>query len=386
MQYFRPLRATVLIYTMVLVVIGVFMATVVLNIAVQLSVDFQARDIEISLWETVRDKWNISMQYVNTMNNSGSWFLDEISCPTWITMSGAILRTTWINTQIRYIDNTITCLAQSAHWGNDLDIIFNENFDDIEFAQYEWDQISVNSGNLIWVFSDSDTTQITIPNTSYFSSDGIDDNFDSDNFSISSTWSIFYPDWYTDNDRDASLLYYGYIWEETWPYNVFWSNTKLKQYIDNNPNNINNVYQTLWSTWLWYVYININGDHIISLYTLDKDRYDDFNELVITDMIQWASQPWWEWYLQWDLSLAAGTWSAFSFDFTNNDYALFIENTGSWTQLYQVSSEDSVTGSWVYINPIDDSDDTMLSYLWSHILINDEGRLIWDIFEVFWLK
>ena len=42
-------RGTVLVYTMVLVVLWVFMATVVLNVATELSVEYEKRNIEISL-------------------------------------------------------------------------------------------------------------------------------------------------------------------------------------------------------------------------------------------------------------------------------------------------------------------------------------------------
>ncbi len=362
------------------------MATVVLNIAVQLSIEYENRNIEISLASVINTKWDLTMKYAKDLNSTGSGFADILSCPTGITMSGTTVMSTWINTQIRYIDDSIVCHAEAAHNGNNLDIFFNTEFNDIEFTQYDGSQIGVNSGSLVWDFSDTDNTRITLPGTGYFSADTIDDNFDSDNFSVSSTGSIFYPDWYFDNDSDAKLMSYWYVLEWSGLYNTFWSNTKIQQYIQANTNNTNSVHQTLWSTWSWYLELDINGDHTLFLYEIDKDIYNDSNEMLITSVLTGTWQSWGVWYLQQDLSIDTGTWSAYNFDFIGNDYALFIENTGSGALLYQIRWESSLTGSWIYLNPLSDSDPSIFSYLWSHVLIDDEGKLIGDMFEVFWLK
>lgn len=386
MQYIKSLRATVLVYTMVLVVIWVFMATVVLNIAVQLSVEYDNRNIEVSMASIIKTKGDLSIKYSNDLNATWSGYVDILSCPTGITMSWTTVSPWVVDTTIRYLDNSIVCHASAAHNGIDLNIFFNSDYNDLEFAQFDGSQIGVNSGSLVWVFSDSDSTTITIPNTWYYSSDMIDDNFDSDNYSTSSTWGTLYPDGYYDNDNDAKLMTYGYILEWSWLYNAFWSNTKIKQYIQANPNNLNGIHQTLWSTWSWYLKVDINGDHAMFLYEIDRDIYNDSNEMVVNSVLTGTWQSGGVWYLQDDLSIATGTGSAYNFNFIENDYALFIENTGSWALLYQIRWESSVTWSWIYINPIDDTDESVLSYLWSHVLVDDQWKLIWDMFEVFWLK
>jgi len=386
MLQYKNIKWTVLVYTLVLVIIGVFMATVVLNIAVQLSVEYDNRNIELSLAWIIKTKWDLSIKYSNELNSSGSGFTDILSCPTGITMSGSTLLTTWINTQIRFINDTVLCRWESVHGWNNLDIFFSWDFSDIEFAQYDSSQVWVNSWTLVATFGDSDTTTLTLPWTWYYSSDGIDDNFDSDNFSVSSTWATMYPDWYLDNDSDAKLLNYWYALEGSWLYNALWTNSKMKQYINGNTNNDVGSYQKIWNTSSWYLNVDINGDHTLYLYRIDPDVYDESTELVVQELITGTGQTWWVGYLQDDLSIASGTWSAYGFDFINNDYALFIENTWSWTLLYQITAESASTGNSIYINALDDSQDNIYSYLGSHLLVNNEWQLIGDTFEVFWLK
>jgi len=71
----------------------------------------------------------------------------------------------------------------------------------------------MSSANQVDTFSDTDTTNINITASYPLSSDNIDDNFDSDNYTIYSTGTTLYPDGYVDNDADARLLNYGYVIE-----------------------------------------------------------------------------------------------------------------------------------------------------------------------------
>lgn len=386
MQYLEKLRATVLVYTMVLVVIGVFMATVVLNIAVQLSVEYDLRNIEISIWEIIKTKWDLTIKYAKDVNQTWDGFRDILSCPENITLSWSTIRTTWVDTELRFIDDTIVCHVNSAHSGNDLDIFFNSDYTDLEFAELWSSQVAINSWSLAWNFPDSDSTNISLANNWYFSPDGIDDNFDSDNNNIFSSWSLNYPDWYLDNDADARLLQYWYILEWSGFYNIFWSNSKIKKYIWDNSNNLDGINEILWDSSSTYLWIDANMDHAMYLYEIDKDIYDLSSELVVKSLLTWTGQTWWVWYIQNDLSISPDDSNAYDFDFSSNDYAIFIENTSSWALLYQLRAESWVTWSAVYINPLKDDDATILSHLWSHVFIDDEGKLIWDMLETFGLK
>lgn len=102
-------KASVLVYTMVLVVLGVFMATVVLNIAVELSLEYDTRNIELSLIGAVRSKGDLTMKYARDTNNTGSGFVDVIGCPTSITMSGTVALPATFASTILYESGSVVC-------------------------------------------------------------------------------------------------------------------------------------------------------------------------------------------------------------------------------------------------------------------------------------
>jgi hypothetical protein len=88
---------------MVLVVLGVFMATVVLNVATELSIEYNNRNIEISLMNIIETKGDLSMKYSRKLNTSGSGFIDTLSCPENVSMSGSTLIDSDIDTELRYL-------------------------------------------------------------------------------------------------------------------------------------------------------------------------------------------------------------------------------------------------------------------------------------------
>jgi hypothetical protein len=369
---------------MVLVVLWVFMATVVLNVATELSVEYDKRNIEISLMNIIETKGDLSIKYSRELNNTWSGFIDDISCPDNISMSWSTVLDTDIDTDIRYLTWAIICLWSHDNW-SDLILKFNNDFDDLVFAEYQGHQISINSGLLSGTFSDSDSTILDLWTTAYLSSDGYDDNFDSDNFNISSTGAVYYPDNFVDNDADARTLNYGYVLENSWFYNMFWSNSKMKNYIQQNPYNNWAIYKNIWQISSWHLHLDMDGDHRLILYRINASTYNDSNEIIIEETIRGGNQVADIWYLQNDLSLDNSTAGAYDFDFVNNDYALFVENHSSGALLYQIRWEDS-SGSGAYITPLMDNDISLFSFFWSHMLIDEEWRLIWDQFEVFWLK
>jgi len=379
------LRWTVLVYTLVLVILGVIMATVILNVAVQLSTEYDLRNIDLSLNSIIKSKSDLTYKYAKDLNANGSWFVDIVGCPTNYTMSGATLRQTNLSSQLTYTWWIISC--EWSFNGNPVSFYFNSGYSDLQFAQYLWSQLITNSWSTSWNFPDAENTFIDLSLSFPLVPDGIDDNFNSDNYTISSTWSQMYPNWYVDDDAGARLLSYWYVLDNSWLYNIFWSNTKMKQYIENNSNNTDTIYKKI--QWLsnWYLKLDINKTFKAVLYIINKSSYDETNELIIQNTLVWTGELATIWYLQNDMSIASGTWSAFQFDFTSFDYALFIENTsGSGALLYKVQLEDALTGSWVYMNPLDDSQTGILWYLGSHILIDAEGRLIWEQLENFTLK
>lgn len=379
MKLLSRVKATVLIYTMVLVVLGVFMATVVLNIAMQLSSEYEIRNIELSLRNIIQAKGDLAIKYARDTNNTGSGFVDIIGCPTSVTMSGSTFAT-----NMRFLTGVILC--EGSYTSNSVKLYFNTNYTDIQLAEYLGSQISVNSGTTTGTFPDG--TSFNFAASYPLLPDGIDDNFDSDNYSAYSTGTILYPDGYSDNDDESRRMLYGYIIEDSGLYNVLWTNTKMKNYISVNPANLHPSGLTIGSSTGSYLYLDIDTSFKLMLYRLDKNAYDASKELVITQRLTGT----WEiasiGYLQNDLSLSpikTGT-GEYLFDFVNHDYALFIENTSSWALLYQIRGEHATSGTGLYMNPLKDQDISLISYFGNHVFIDDEGKLIADQYEISALK
>lgn len=378
---------TVLVYTMILVVIWVFMASAVLNVSVELSSQYEINKLEDSLSLNMREKSDVSMKYARLMNHDGNGFIDNISCPQDITMSGSTMRTTWINTQIRFMSGAILCLWESAHIGNDLALYFNSQFDDFQYAEYEWRQVTINASNLSDTFWDSDTTQIDLWSAAYFIWDGIDDNFNSDNYSSFSTWSTLYPDAYYDRDDKSKLMNFGYILEWTDLYNILWTNSRMNNYIKNVPSNTLSNAVVIWDVTQWHLHLDIDSSYRLALYRINKNIYNYSRELVIESSQFLGLQPAGNWYIQNDLSLSnVVNVNTMAFDFTTNDYALFIENNGSGALFYKLTAQEALTWTGIYINPLDDSDPSILGYLASDMIVDNEGKLIADQSEFFGLK
>jgi hypothetical protein len=294
-------RWTVLVYTLVLVVLWVIMATVVLNVAVQLSTEYDLRNIDLSLNSIIKSKSDLTYKYAKELNSNGSWFVDIVSCPNNYVMSGSTVRQTNIVSQLSYSWWIVSC--QWSFNGNPISFYFNSGYSDLQFAQYLWSQVLINSWSLNWTFSDPENTFINVSPSYPLVADWFDDNFNSDNYLVSSTWSQMYPNNYIDDDAGAKVLSYGYVLDGSWLYNVFWSNTKMKQYIENNANNNDPVYKKIGSITSWYLKLDINKTFKAVLYVINKNSYDESNELIVQNTVVWT----WELanigYLQNDLSI-----------------------------------------------------------------------------------
>lgn len=360
------------------------MATVILNIATELSNEYEIQNIETSLLNTIQTKADLSMKYAQNLNTNGGGFIDIASCPDNFSMSGTTQRTTWITSNLRNEQGIIFCEAIHA-WGA-VKIYFNSGATDVAFAQFDEREVFLDISQQSAIFSDDDATFIDISNSYPLESDLVDDNFDSDDYRVYSTGTVLYPDVFVDDDIKARLLSYGYVIENSGAFNVLWTNDKIQSYIDENSNNSDGFFTTLWDVNTGYLFLDIDTPHKLILYEVSKNDYNETKELITTDFIegsdQWASI----WYVQSDMTLASGTGSAYSFDFQAHDYALFIENTGTWALLYQITWEDAASGSGIYLNPIKDDDPSVLSFLGNHIFVSADNRLIATQLEVFGLK
>lgn len=361
------------------------MATVVLNIATELSSEYDNRNIEVSLLNVIQTKGDLTMKYARELNNTGSWFVDIVECPTSVTMSWSTAKTTGFSTDIHFASDIIYC--EGTHDWNSVIFYFNTDYDDLWYANYQWSQVAMSATQQTGTFSDLDTTFIDVSASYPLGSDGIDDNFDSDEYTFFSTWSVQYPDGYADNDDDARLLNYGYVLEGAGLYSMFWSNREMQEYIDENTHNSDGINVKLWDVSSGRLYLDINKSFRLILYRIDDAQYELTKEFISEEKVTWTWQVASIGYLQDDLSLSpAVTGSEYDFDFVNNDYALFVENTSSGALLYRIRGEEIGTGSWVYLSPLKDDDSSIFWYLWNHILISEDWYLVGEQYEVFGLK
>lgn len=380
---------SVFIYAMMLVILWMYMALAVQDFSRDLDSYSQVRDLDMHMSEIIRGKTDIAFKYARRVNQTGSGFTDTLGCPQDITFSWSTLTTT--GSILRYASGSMIC--EWVFDGNNFQVYFNDTYTDTSFLQYNNSQIVFNSwSSYSWSIGD-----IYIDQGENFSlnSDDIDDNFDSDNYSLSSTWAVMYPDWYIDNDADARFLQFGYAPPSDDWYNVLWINQKVLDYIDENTHNIS-PWVKLSEVGSGRVYMDINRDFDIQIYKLDRKRYSEKNELVIKD--------WWTYtgtgsrgigYIQENTLQLAGTgalfndptWEEFVFDFTSDDYAIFIKNTDpNQHLLYQIRVETE-TGSWVYLVPMHDHEPSILSMLGNHIIHNpNDQTLIGTQYEITQLK
>ena len=399
---------TVLIYSLILSILGTFIALSVFHLAQKFEANYTVMELNVLFSDAIQSKSTIMLQYWIFLNNSWWGFTDSIGCPQDITLSWSTLRSDSVSTTLRYKDETMLC--QWFHETIPFYIYFNEDFTDTEYLELDEYQILFDSVNFTGLLLDSDMTQVDGSASFPLEADGIDDNFDSDNYRISSTGSLLYPDGYRDNDTEHRFMNFWYIdsWDD-W-YNIYWSNQKISDYIASNSNNIefiddtwDNVYwaMNIWNVSNWYVYLDIDGDFDIRIVRFDRDAYNQFNELIIRDI--WESQSInqsWSWYLQsdgslgWNISFWTGgivdygetTGSEFEFNFSDNDYAFFIRNKSlDDTLLYTMRILNHDIRE-VYSVPIQDDDPVVITMLGNHIIFWENWRPIWEKMEITQLK
>ena len=376
-------KGTVLIYTLVLVFLSTIMATVIFNIAATLSSNSDLQNISSRLSRWVLSKWDLAIKYTKTLNSNGSWFVDNIWCPNSVTMSWASLRTTWISTTLTASWESIYC--QGTHTAWDFLMYFNTGFTDVTYVEYDNDAVLISSGLWSRAFFDSDSTTIDFTGSLPLTPDGIDDNFNSDDYLVTSTGTTQYPNGFLDDDAKARKNIYGYVNPDAWFTNIFWSNLETSKYINNNPNNVDPLNEMIWAANSAYMKLDVNGSFRMRIYQFDKLEYAETKQLFSTWTLTSEELAWWIWYIQNNsgaLSLSvAKTWNEQEFDFVANDYAIFISSTSTWALLYNISAE-TPTGTGIYINPIDDSDDDVIKVLANDIVIAGAWWFLTEQFEV----
>jgi hypothetical protein len=342
------------------------------------------------LYSNIKSDGKILVDINREANSNGSWFIDNISCPSWTSISMSWTTNIWFIWSILVNSGSIYC--EWFYQANSLKIYFNAWFTDFVQADYNGSVVWLTAG--IWnsTFSDSDNTLIDFSSYTISTPDFYDDDFNSDNYMVTSTWNTSTWTYYLNSFQDDDVLWrktlFWYVSPDFWFKKVFWNTDKISKIINQNTNNNDSLNVKIWDVNAWILYFDIDKPSEIKTVIFDKNIYNQTNELISLWVLNWTLWAW-IWYLQnnaWVLSLSNTiTWNEYNFDFINNDYAIFLKSTGTWTLLYKIIWE-TLSWSWIYITSIDDSDNNIVKYLWNEILISDTGVFIAKETEMIYKK
>jgi hypothetical protein len=120
------------------------------------------------------------------------------------------------------------------------------------------------------------------------------------------------------------------------------------------------------------VYFNLDADRDfkMKIVQFNKSTYNSSKELVVLSESQSNTLSWSVWYIQNSLTLSWNlTGNEYTFDTLNNDYWIFIQNDGTGMLLYKLTAK-TLSGSDVYIHPINDTSASTLSILGYDVIKN----------------
>lgn len=377
MKLKKKTDALILIYILFLVTISIVFSTILINNNAFLFNISRYFDVESKLFSNINSDASILVNINRELNSNWEWFSDNAWCPelpwgvsmSWTTVA-ASLSTTLVNSGAVY--------CEGDYFWKSLRLYFNTAFDEIISADFDWSAISI----IAWVwttpFTDPDNTLIDISWDIYYIPDWIDDNFDSDNYMVTSSWTIatgtYYSDWYQDDDVLWRMQYFWYVTEDFWFKKVFWNTSKVLKLIDENDNNWDSLNEKIWVVSDWIFHFDIDKSFDIRIVNFDRNIFNTTKELKIKSRIDWTMSAG-VWYLQSNagvLSLSETiTWNELEFDFANEDYAIFIKDTWAGTLLYKIKAE-TLSWKWIYIIPINDEDENVVEFVWNEIIIDEK--------------
>jgi len=372
----------VLVYVLFLLSIWSVMWVLVFKNSFVYYNNIEYQNILENLHSNIYTKTDTAFKLVRTFNSNWSWYIDDISCPQDVTMSWNTLKSTPITTSLNYIDQVAFC--SGLYNGFNFNIYFNANHDNFSNAEYRGSYVTL-TWTMYWesTFSGSDTdaTLITFLNnwTNLINIDKVDDNFNSDDYKAVSTWSsstwVLYPNNFIDDDVLPREVIFWYISSKSTFKNVFWNNDKINNFIANNSNNNDILHEKIWNVGSWVVILTIDWVYDLKLVKYSKLDYNNLKTLKSLQVLNWKNLTW-NWYIQNNSGILSAstvkTWKEYLFDFKNNDYAIFIKNIWATNLSYNISAE-TISWTWIYISPIDDSWN-QLRFFWADIYIDNEWK------------
>lgn len=316
-------------------------------------------------------------------------------------------------------------------WMNDVDLVEKTldywsyaSADGIRYIQIKSDQLDVflnvaeisifelsETWEIGWeaesTFWDSDSTFFSFDSTGIGWEDWVDDNMNSDNYRSSSTWALWYPWDYLDDDITPRTTIFWNVSPNTSDYfNIFWNNYITNKMINDNEYNNDDPLRVakIGEVERWYLFFDLFSKTELSLsYNLkiiefDRNAYEKEYTLLPTAIYETTNLSDNYWYLQlnWDTMSFSRykTWNEFEFDFKNKDYSIYVTNNLATNMAIRITWEerptswDPLTTYWrqIYINPIDDSKSWLIETIANHIIIGWEKNFIWENFKVIWAK
>lgn len=340
-------------------------------------------------WITIKKDANWSSKYWNTWKiyfydnsyNMIPWSTINLSSMKNTTLYQADLKSSWLINNVRYVQ-----LYSNSTSNKYLDLREFEVYELISWWTeeiWQWER----------VFNDSDNTLISFDETWIGWWDLIDDDFNSDDYKVTSSSWVYYFDDFEDDDVIPRKIIFWNIEANTEYQNIFWNNYKTNAFIDKNTNNVDIINKKISEVTQWHLLLDIFNKDIVNydlkIIYFNHDKYKNENTLLAEESYVWTWLTSNFWYIQLynnNLSLSpTKTWNEFVFDFVNKDYWIFITNITNWNLTYRLSSYDA-SWSWVYLNPIDDSIDWYIEAMSNHIIIWPEKNFIWNTFTVVWYK
>lgn len=364
-------------------------------------IEFQLAD-SYNIWKIVIEKdYNTSSVYWNAWSIS---FFDS----SYTEIPNTKIQLSWMRRNDYYeVDLWNSWLLNKVQYIRIESIAANRKLDVRDVYIYQqivtddwWLSVVVDSpADYVWewvrTFNDPDLTFISFDATWVWWWDGIDDNFNSDDYRVTShsdTNTYYFP-WFQDDDVIPRLTFFWNVENSQNYYNIFWNNYKTNDFVSNNVNNNDTVNVKIWDVSNGFMYLDLFSDsdivYDLKVIEFDRDKYRDEFTLLPINSYEGIDLSWEFWFIEensWVLSLSSvQTWNEFNFDFTNKDYAIFIINKWESDLSYRLSSQTS-TWTGVYINPIDDSKIWTIETMVNHIIIGWEKNFIWDNFIIVWAK
>ncbi|MCH2188233.1 hypothetical protein MK079_00185 [Candidatus Gracilibacteria bacterium] len=396
-MYSSDKNASVLVYVLLLVNIAVITGIAVFNSSFILSNNRLLFGDGETLEQALQQKAEIVFDHTLQYNSNGSGMVDVLSCPENVIFeydtlngSGEIIResSSSLITTLGYMTGSIVCMGDFL--GDNFEIFWNQMGNNFSASTY-LSTIVTLTGTTSWQtlsnFGDTNNTTLSFDDTGT-NGDGIDDNFDDDNYSITSSGSL-YPNGYQDDDTLHRKKIVGKLFTGAQEQNIFWENSDITQIIQNNPNNTDPYHELLGDVSDGIMYLSFISSEIpiidIKILRFDAGIYQQTGELVLNASYEGNSISTPGGYLQRSgnnsVSFSGSrTGQEFVFDFHLYDYALFLSNQGTRDIFYQLSSESgtgTTTGTGIYIVPVHETENE-INILSNHIFLDDERNIFFD--------